>query len=95
MFGALADSYAIVAIMQGYGQRVSHRDHQPGTDRWMKCHLLDFILPLLLLLLLGGFSLELGLKDVTLVSKAAREADVPMPFLSTLLDRLRYISSLL
>ena len=39
------------------------------------------------LFLKGGFSLELGLKDVTLVSKAAREADVPMPFLSTLLDR--------
>ncbi len=35
----------------------------------------------------GGFSLALGLKDVTLVSQAAREADVPMPFLSTLLDR--------
>jgi hypothetical protein len=35
----------------------------------------------------GGFSLELGLKDVTLVSQAAREADTPMPFLSVLLDR--------
>jgi 3-hydroxyisobutyrate dehydrogenase-like beta-hydroxyacid dehydrogenase len=39
----------------------------------------------------GGFSLELGLKDCTLVSEAAREADVPMPFLSVLLDR--YTSS--
>lgn len=35
----------------------------------------------------GGFSLELGLKDVSLVSQAAKEASVPMPFLSTLLDR--------
>ena len=35
----------------------------------------------------GGFSLELGLKDVSLVSKAAREKQVPMPFLSVLLDR--------
>lgn len=35
----------------------------------------------------GGFSLELGLKDVSLVSQAAREADTPMPFLSVLLDR--------
>lgn len=49
---------------QGYGDRVSKRDHRPG-----------------------GFSLELGLKDVTLVSQAAREANVPMPFLSVLLDR--------
>lgn len=35
----------------------------------------------------GGFSLELGLKDMTLVSAAAREAGAPMPFLSTLVDR--------
>jgi 3-hydroxyisobutyrate dehydrogenase-like beta-hydroxyacid dehydrogenase len=35
----------------------------------------------------GGFSLDLGLKDVTLVSEAAREADTPMPVLSVLLDR--------
>jgi 3-hydroxyisobutyrate dehydrogenase-like beta-hydroxyacid dehydrogenase len=35
----------------------------------------------------GGFSLELGLKDVSLVNKAARDASVPMPFLSTLVDR--------
>jgi hypothetical protein len=35
----------------------------------------------------GGFSLELGLKDCTLVNAAAREVDVPMPFLSVLLDR--------
>jgi 3-hydroxyisobutyrate dehydrogenase-like beta-hydroxyacid dehydrogenase len=35
----------------------------------------------------GGFSLELGLKDCTLVNEAARAADVPMPFLSVLLDR--------
>jgi 3-hydroxyisobutyrate dehydrogenase-like beta-hydroxyacid dehydrogenase len=35
----------------------------------------------------GGFSLELGLKDCTLVNEAAREADVPMPFLSVLIDR--------
>ena len=49
---------------QGYGQRVSQRDHRPG-----------------------GFSLELGLKDVTLVSTAAREVSAPMPFLSTLVDR--------
>eukprot|EP01035_Chromulina_nebulosa_P019027 gene19027-24847_t len=39
----------------------------------------------------GGFSLELGLKDVTLVSQAARQVDVPMPVLSVLLDR--YTSS--
>jgi len=39
----------------------------------------------------GGFSLDLGLKDMTLVSQAAREANVPMPFLSTLLDR--YVSA--
>lgn len=39
----------------------------------------------------GGFSLELGLKDCTLVNEAARQADVPMPFLSVLLDR--YTSS--
>lgn len=39
----------------------------------------------------GGFSLELGLKDVSLVSQAAREGNVPMPFLSTLLDR--YVSA--
>lgn len=35
----------------------------------------------------GGFSLELGLKDVSLVSQAARYKQVPMPFLSVLLDR--------
>jgi 3-hydroxyisobutyrate dehydrogenase-like beta-hydroxyacid dehydrogenase len=35
----------------------------------------------------GGFSLELGYKDVTLVNKAARDVNVPMPFLSTLVDR--------
>lgn len=35
----------------------------------------------------GGFSLELGLKDVTLVQQAARAADAPMPFLSVLMDR--------
>jgi 3-hydroxyisobutyrate dehydrogenase-like beta-hydroxyacid dehydrogenase len=35
----------------------------------------------------GGFSLALGLKDVSLVSQAARETDTPMPFLSVLLDR--------
>jgi 3-hydroxyisobutyrate dehydrogenase-like beta-hydroxyacid dehydrogenase len=35
----------------------------------------------------GGFSLELGLKDVSLVNKAARDSLVPMPFLSVLLDR--------
>ena len=35
----------------------------------------------------GGFSLNLGLKDVSLVQSAAKEADVPMPFLSTLVDR--------
>jgi len=35
----------------------------------------------------GGFSLELGLKDVSLVSQAARECNAPMPFLSVLLDR--------
>lgn len=39
----------------------------------------------------GGFSLALGLKDCTLVNEAAREVDVPMPFLSVLLDR--YTSS--
>jgi 3-hydroxyisobutyrate dehydrogenase-like beta-hydroxyacid dehydrogenase len=53
-----------IPTLQGYGQRVSERDHRPG-----------------------GFSLDLGLKDVTLVSQAAREADTPMPFLSVLLDR--------
>jgi len=35
----------------------------------------------------GGFSLELGLKDVSLVSQTAKEASVPMPFLSVLVDR--------
>lgn len=35
----------------------------------------------------GGFSLTLGYKDVSLVRKAAHDADVPMPFLSTLIDR--------
>ena len=35
----------------------------------------------------GGFSLTLGHKDVMLVSEAAREGEVPMPFLSTLVDR--------
>lgn len=35
----------------------------------------------------GGFSLELGLKDVSLVNQAARESNTPMPFLSVLLDR--------
>lgn len=35
----------------------------------------------------GGFSLELGYKDVSLVNKAARESLVPMPVLSTLVDR--------
>ena len=39
----------------------------------------------------GGFSLELGLKDVTLVQQTAKEGGVPMPFLSTLVDR--YTSS--
>jgi 3-hydroxyisobutyrate dehydrogenase-like beta-hydroxyacid dehydrogenase len=35
----------------------------------------------------GGFSLELGLKDVSLVNQAARDCNTPMPFLSVLLDR--------
>jgi 3-hydroxyisobutyrate dehydrogenase-like beta-hydroxyacid dehydrogenase len=35
----------------------------------------------------GGFSLDLGRKDVLLVSEAARAAEVPMPFLSVLVDR--------
>jgi 3-hydroxyisobutyrate dehydrogenase-like beta-hydroxyacid dehydrogenase len=35
----------------------------------------------------GGFSLTLGAKDVALVSQAARDSDVPMPFLSVLNDR--------
>jgi 3-hydroxyisobutyrate dehydrogenase-like beta-hydroxyacid dehydrogenase len=35
----------------------------------------------------GGFSLELGLKDVKLVQETAQDAGVPMPFLSTLVDR--------
>lgn len=35
----------------------------------------------------GGFSLELGLKDVTLVNQAARAAGAPMPHLSVLMDR--------
>ena len=35
----------------------------------------------------GGFSLALGLKDCSLVNEAARQVDVPMPFLSVLLDR--------
>ena len=35
----------------------------------------------------GGFSLTLGAKDVALVSQAARDSDVPMPFLSILNDR--------
>jgi len=35
----------------------------------------------------GGFPAELGLKDVSLVQQAARGAGVPMPFLSTLVDR--------
>jgi hypothetical protein len=36
---------------------------------------------------IGGFSLELGLKDVSLVSQAARDSGVPMPVLSVLMDR--------
>lgn len=35
----------------------------------------------------GGFALELGYKDVTLVQQAARRTKVPMPFLSVLCDR--------
>ena len=31
--------------------------------------------------------MNLGLKDVTLINQAARQADVPMPFLSVLMDR--------
>lgn len=41
----------------------------------------------ILMVCAGGFSLALGLKDVSLVSQAARETDTPMPFLSVLLDR--------
>ncbi|KAJ1461456.1 6-phosphogluconate dehydrogenase [Pelagophyceae sp. CCMP2097] len=36
----------------------------------------------------GGFSLDLGLKDVSLVCDAARAKDVPMAFASVLRDRL-------
>lgn len=36
----------------------------------------------------GGFSLELGLKDVALVREAAAKAGAPMPFASLLHDRL-------
>jgi 3-hydroxyisobutyrate dehydrogenase-like beta-hydroxyacid dehydrogenase len=39
----------------------------------------------------GGFSLDLGLKDMSLVSKAALDVSAPMPFLSHLMDR--YVSS--
>lgn len=35
----------------------------------------------------GGFSLELGYKDVSLVQQAAKEVAVPMPYLSVLVDR--------
>lgn len=35
----------------------------------------------------GGFALELGYKDVTLVQQAARNTKTPMPFLSVLCDR--------
>jgi 3-hydroxyisobutyrate dehydrogenase-like beta-hydroxyacid dehydrogenase len=35
----------------------------------------------------GGFALELGLKDVSLVQAAARDVGVPMPILSVLVDR--------
>jgi len=49
---------------EGYGQRVSERDHAPG-----------------------GFSLELGHKDVALVLDTARRSRVPMPVGSVLQDR--------
>lgn len=51
-------------IYNGYGQRVSERDHQPG-----------------------GFSLELGLKDVNLVCDTAFKSQVPMPVASLLRDK--------
>jgi 3-hydroxyisobutyrate dehydrogenase-like beta-hydroxyacid dehydrogenase len=51
-------------IYNGYGQRVSERDHQPG-----------------------GFSLELGLKDVSLVCDTAFKSKVPMPVASLLRDK--------
>lgn len=36
---------------------------------------------------IGGFSLELGKKDVSLVGQAAEEVTVPMPFLEVLKKR--------
>lgn len=51
-------------IYNGYGQRVSERDHVPG-----------------------GFSLELGLKDVSLVCDTAFKSKVPMPIASLLRDK--------
>lgn len=35
----------------------------------------------------GGFSLELGYKDVALVRETAKRSDMPMPFASLLHDR--------
>jgi len=115
--------------LQGYGQRVSQRDHRPGKYSLIfLCTLrISFVTRVLCILVrtscntqllffvtllftlchsssaipslnfihfslhrTGGFSLALGLKDVSLVSQAARETDTPMPFLSVLLDR--YVS---
>ena len=39
----------------------------------------------------GGFALELGLKDVTLVTDTAHASSTPMPFASVLRDR--YLSA--
>lgn len=51
-------------IYNGYGKRVSRRNHKPG-----------------------GFSLELGLKDVSLVHDTAQRSQAPMPLASLLRDR--------
>lgn len=51
-------------IYEGYGDRVSRRDHRPG-----------------------GFALEQGHKDVSLILDTARRSKVPMPFASLLQDR--------
>lgn len=62
--GCIMQSDSLEMMWQGYGDRVSKRDHRPG-----------------------GFSLELGYKDVSLVQQAAKEVAVPMPYLSVLVDR--------
>jgi 3-hydroxyisobutyrate dehydrogenase-like beta-hydroxyacid dehydrogenase len=88
-------------IYKGYGQRVAERDHTPYPDAHFSLEVsrpaseqaggqAKRAGQQLLSMLGGGVCctvLQLGLKDVSLVSSTAAQSNVPMPICSQLKDR--------